>query len=190
MLASPEYAKQQEELHAKGNYGVTAQKYGELVSQIIDKLEIKTLLDYGCGSNLSLTKTLKPQRDFTYQGYDIGVPEYAGDPVPAEMVACIDVLEHIEPEYLENVLDHLEELTEVALFASIHIGKANKTLPDGRNAHLTRKPPEWWLPKFMERFSLQTFQVVSPCEFFVIANNQALPLETEQSSIISGPIIK
>ena len=148
-----------------------------MVSGIIDKLEIETLLDYGCGSNLSLTKTLKPSRDFQYQAYDIGVPEYAGDPVPSEMVTCIDVLEHIEPEYLENVLDHLEELTEVVLFASVHMGPAGKFLDDGRNAHLTQERPGWWLPKFLERFSLQTFQMVSPVEFFIIANNSALDLE-------------
>ena len=98
MHASPEYVKQQEKLHAKGNYGVTAQKYGQMVSQIIDKLELDTLLDYGCGSNLSLTQTLKPNRQIQYQGYDVGVPEYAEPPVPAEMVTCIDVLEHIEPD--------------------------------------------------------------------------------------------
>jgi hypothetical protein len=106
------------------------------------------------------------------------VPEYADKPVPAELVTCIDVLEHIEPEYLLNVLDHLEELTEVAIFASVHMGPAGKTLDDGRNAHLTQEPLEWWLPKFMERFSIQTVQVVSPVEFFVIANNQKLAIDT------------
>lgn len=148
-----------------------------MVSEIIDRVEIDHLLDYGCGSNLSLTQTLRPQRDIKYQGYDIGVPEYSGDPVPAEMVTCIDVLEHIEPEYLDNVLDHLEDLTEVVLFASVHMGPAGKTLSDGRNAHLTQEPIEWWLPKFMERFSIQTVQVVSPVEFFVIANNRELALD-------------
>jgi len=142
----------------------------------MDKLELDTLLDYGCGSNLSLTETLKPKRSITYQGYDIGVPDYADAPDPAQMVVCIDVLEHIEPEYLEDVLDHLEELTEVVLFASVHMGPAGKTLDDGRNAHLTQKPMTWWFRKFSERFDIQTLQVVSPVEFFIIANNSALDL--------------
>lgn len=176
-MASAKYVKQQQELHATGNYGVTAQKYGELVSGIIDRLQIGTLLDYGCGSNLSLTKTLKPNRPFTYQGYDIGVPEYAEAPKEAEMVACIDVLEHIEPKFLEDVLDHLEELTKVVLFASIHMGPAGKFLSDGRNAHLIQQPPTFWLPKIMQRFDIQTFQLVSPVEFFVIANRQGLEIE-------------
>lgn len=174
MLYSPEYAAQQEKLHSKGNYGVTAHKYGQIVSNLIDELEVDSILDYGCGSNLSLTKTLKPKRDVKYQGYDIGVPEYAGEPLPSELVVCIDVLEHIEPEYLDNVMDHLEDLTEVALFASVHMGPAGKVLDDGRNAHLTQEPVEWWFPKFAERFSIQTVQVVSPVEFFVIAHKTGL----------------
>lgn len=124
---------------------------------MIDLMGIGHLLDYGCGHNLSLKRTLKPETAFRYQGYDPGVPEYAGDPVPAEMVVCIDVLEHIEPDLIDNVLDHLEELTEKILFATVHTGPAGKNLPDGRNAHLIQKPPEWWLPKFIERFHLQGF---------------------------------
>jgi hypothetical protein len=133
-------------------------------------------LDYGAGSNLSLRQTLKPERDLKYQAYDPGVPELADAPAPSEMVTCIDVLEHIEPDYLEDVLDHLEELTEVILFASVHTGPAGKVLDDGRNAHLTQQPPSWWLPRFFERFNVQTFQQVSPVEFFVLANHQALDI--------------
>ncbi|MHA2067376.1 MAG: hypothetical protein ACXABY_23655 [Candidatus Thorarchaeota archaeon] len=139
-------------------------------------MEIDHLLDYGCGSNLSLTKGLDTQRKFKYQAYDPGVPKYKSDPSPAECVVCVDVLEHIEHEFLEDVLDHLESLTQVVLFASIHSGPAGKTLEDGRNAHLTQQPYQWWLPKIWDRFEIQTFQLVSPWEFFIIAHNQDLPI--------------
>lgn len=121
---------------------------------MIDLMEVDHLLDYGAGHNLSLLDNLKPERKFTYQAYDPGVPEYAGDPTPSELVVCIDVLEHIEPECLDDVLDHLESLTQRILFATVHTGPAGKILPDGRNAHLIQKPVEWWLPKFTERFEL------------------------------------
>lgn len=124
---------------------------------MVDLMEIDHLLDYGCGHNLSLKDNLAPTRGFRYQAYDPGVPDFADDPVPAEMVVCIDVLEHIEPDLLENVLDHLEELTEKVLFATVHTGPAGKILPDGRNAHLIQKPAEWWLPKFIERFYLKGY---------------------------------
>lgn len=140
---------------------------------MVDMMEIDRLLDYGCGHNLSLQKTLKPQRPFEYQCYDPGVPEYAELPKSAELVVCIDVLEHIEPENLEAVLDHLEQLTEKVLFATVHTGPAGKLLPDGRNAHLIQKPYEWWLPLFMERFTLQHYQArsITGFEMVLVAND-------------------
>ena len=136
-------------------------------------MEVDHLLDYGCGHNLSLKDNLEPIRSFKYQCYDPGVPEYAEDPVAAQMVVCIDVLEHIEPDCLESVLDHLETLTEQVLFATIHTGPAGKKLPDGRNAHLIQKPYDWWLPHFTERFELQGFHKRGGAgfELILIAND-------------------
>lgn len=175
MLISSEYQQQQQQMHEnkKINYGTTASKYGEVVGQMVDAMEIDTLLDYGCGHNLSLKDNLAPTRDFRYQAYDPGVPAYAGDPSPSEMVVCIDVLEHIEPDCLDDVLDNLEELTQKVLFATVHTGPAGKTLPDGRNAHLIQRPYDWWLPKFIERFHLRGFHQRSSNGFEVIciANN-------------------
>jgi len=175
VYCSPEYQKQQAKLHKTGKYGVAAGRYyGRTISQIVDKAQIDHLLDYGCGSRLSLTESLKPERKFKYQCYDPGVEKYADDPIPADMVVCCDVLEHIEPEYLEDVLDHLQELTEHILFCSIHTGPAGKRLPDGRNAHLTQQPMSWWLPKLFERFEIQSVQIRTEYEFWVVANNSEL----------------
>jgi len=135
---------------------------------MIDLMEIEHLLDYGCGRNLSLQKNLKPERQFRYQCYDPGVPEYSDPPVPAELVVCIDVLEHVEPGCLEDVLDHLEELTEKVCFATVHTGPAGKNLPDGRNAHLIQQPAEWWLPQFTDRFRLQGFHARGSQGFEVV----------------------
>lgn len=176
MLISEGYKKQQEALHATGQYGYASIGYAPLVSQIIDKLEITHLLDYGCGSQTNLIKHVQADHPFKYQAYDPAVDKFASPPIPAEMVACIDVLEHIEPELLENVLDDLERLTEWVGVFTVHTGPAVKTLSDGRNAHLIQQPPEWWLPKFMERWDLQTFQKM-PQGFYVIV--YAKPEHTE-----------
>ena len=169
-LITPEYQRMQEELHAKGNYGVASLKYGHLVGEIVNTLEITHLLDYGCGRQKNLLKALagRVNHKFTYQAYDPAVEECASAPVPAQMVACIDVLEHIEPDLLDNVLDHLASLTELVLLATVHTGPAGKVLSDGRNAHLIQQPMEWWLPKFISRFELQTAQVISAHGFHVI----------------------
>lgn len=179
MLYTPEYQQLQQKLHDKGNYGVVGRKYGPMVSEIIDRLEIDHVLDYGCGRNQSLRKTLKPKRKITYQAYDPGWPEYADPPIPAQMVVCCDVLEHIEPDLLMNVMDHLEDLTEVILFATVHTGPAGKVLADGRNAHLIQQPMEWWLPHFTDRFHIQTVQQTAKNGFYVICHNQSLEMVDE-----------
>lgn len=168
-LISEKYAAEQRRLHSTGHYGVASVEYAGLVTQIIDKMQVEHLLDYGCGSLLNLYKHIKPQKPLKYQAYDPGTAEYSEPPVPAEMVCCIDVLEHIEPEYLDNVLDDLEKLTEVILFCTIHTGPAVKVLSDGRNAHLTQEPMQWWLPKLWSRFDIQTVQVTGEHAFYVIA---------------------
>jgi hypothetical protein len=137
-----------------------------MVAEIVKNLQVSHLLDYGCGHNLSLFKALGPKLKalglpykVTLQAYDPGVPQLAAPPVPAQMVTCLDVLEHIEPECLEAVLDDLQRCTKAVLFATIASGPAVKTLPDGRNAHLIQQPIKWWLPKFWDRFELQHVMV-------------------------------
>lgn len=169
-LISAEYQAQQQHLHETTEYGTMAQHYGPLVSQIIEKLEVTHLLDYGCGRKMGLLKNMKVAHKITYQGYDpgAGLEELATAPIPAQMVCCIDVLEHIEPEFLESNLDFLASLTEVVAFVSIHTGPAFKVLPDGRNAHLTQQPIEWWLPKLTDRWDIQTLQKVGDHSYYCI----------------------
>lgn len=153
-LISESYRAEQTALHAKGNYGTASLQYGKLVSALVEKTGAATLLDYGCGSMRNLMKVL--DCDVLYIGYDPAVPEFATKK-PCEMVVSIDVLEHIEPELLDNVLDDLQSLTQGYAFFTVHTGPAKKILSDGRNAHLIQQPPVWWLPKFLQRWELQSF---------------------------------
>ena len=82
------------------------------------------------------------------------------------------MLEHIEPELLDNVLDDLQRVTMGRGFFTVHTGPAVKILPDGRNAHLIQKPASWWLPKFMSRFELTVFQAM-PQGFWIVVQWQA-----------------
>jgi hypothetical protein len=78
-------------------------------------------------------------------------PQY-GEPRPADIVCCIDVIEHIEMEYLDAVLLDLKEITREVGFFSVHTGPAVKSLPDGRNAHLIQQPSSWWFPNLCQAF--------------------------------------
>ena len=95
MLYTPEYQEIQRSLHDDPDYGRMGELYGPMVAGVIDTLQVDTVLDYGCGHNLSLMKNLKPAKKFKYAGYDPMVPEHSDPPDPAELVVCIDVLEHI-----------------------------------------------------------------------------------------------
>lgn len=163
---SETYREEQERLHENPNYGVASIGFAPIVSDLINKLGVTELLDYGAGKG-NLAKHLSVDHEVEVKHYDPARPEWAKRPDSAQMVACIDVLEHIEPEYLDSVLDELQRCVEFFGFFTVHTGPAVKTLSDGRNAHLIQEPAAWWLPKIMQRFELIQF-CAQPQGFFVV----------------------
>jgi hypothetical protein len=71
------------------------------------------------------------------------------------------------------VLDDLQRVTAGIGVFTVHTGPAAKVLLDGRNAHLTQQPASWWLPKFLERFELSTFNRITPSGFYVIVERKS-----------------
>lgn len=108
---------------------------------------MQSVSDYGAGKQNLLVGLRSAGIDSVdYYPYDPAFEEY-GEPKAADLVCCIDVLEHIEPDKLENVLLDLARITVDFGFFSIHMGPAAKILSEGRNAHLIQEPSSWWLPK-------------------------------------------
>ena len=154
-VITEEYRRMQQELHKNPDYGTTSIEFAPIVRQVIEMGKLQSLSDDGAGKQ-NLIKTLRDKLgvNVDYRPYDPAFPEY-GKAVPADLVCCIDVLEHIEPELLDNVLDDLGAITTRYGLYSIHTGPAIKVLVDGRNAHLTQKPSSWWLPRLCERFEIE-----------------------------------
>lgn len=171
-LISDDYRRQQEQMHATYEYGTASKYYAPLVARVVNQYQVDRMLDYGAGRG-NLLKTLKEQqlleRALKVQHYDPAVEEWSIDPDPCEMVSCIDVLEHVEPHLIDNVLDDLQRVTQRIGAFSVSTEPAKKVLPDGRNAHLIQEDAQWWLPKLMERFELHVFQR-SPDGFFVLVH--------------------
>lgn len=155
-LITEGYRAQQQAMHeaARGYGGVHSKNYAQSVLDLIAKHEVKDVLDYGAGKGHFGEILFASGYMGDYHAYDPGIPYWAETPQPAEFVACIDVLEHIEPELLDNVLADLHRVTLTRGFFSVHLTEAKKFLPDGRNAHLIIRPPEWWLAKIGERFHI------------------------------------
>jgi len=157
---SPEYQELQKKLHENPNYGVASLKYAQAVIELAQKSGAKSISDYGAGKcNLQKKMHELGKKDFEYFPYDPSFPTY-GEAKEADLVCCIDVLEHIEPEYLEAVLKDLHRITTTLGLFTIHTGAAMKELADGRNAHLIQKPSSWWLPQLCQYFEINQLQQV------------------------------
>jgi hypothetical protein len=157
-LISEDYRRMQQELHKNPNYGVASVGYAPIVAQVMEAVGAAEYLDYGAGKGrLGQTLRQHTQQQLTIHHYDPAIPEWCAPPQPCRFVACIDVLEHIEPHLIDNVLDDLKRVTIGVGVFTVHTGAAVKLLADGRNAHLIQQPPAWWLPKFMSRFELVQF---------------------------------
>lgn len=121
-----EYQKLQQELHKNPNYGVASLKFTPLVADLIKQANVVSLSDYGAGKKNFLRGlaecNVKPSKYFPY---DPAFPEYE-NPKTADLVCCIDVLEHIEPALLENVLCNLALITKkVGFFLSMWVRLEN-----------------------------------------------------------------
>ena len=169
---SEEYRQMQTQLHQDPQYGMASVHYAPMVAQVIKTVGAHEMLDYGAGKG-RLGVALKQHLDQAlkiYQ-YDPAIPAWSAPPAPCNFVACIDVLEHIEPDLLEDVLDDLERVTARVGIFSVHTGPAKRILPNGRNAHLIQQPAAWWLPKFFARFELMSFDRM-PAGFWIVVERK------------------
>ena len=153
-LISSSYLEAMKETHKKYKFGATAKtpKIQGYISNILKKDGYKDLLDYGAGRCYLETSMRKDGIKVT--SYEPANEKLVHNNIPHNFVVCIDVLEHIEPDLLDNVLQDLHRVTlEKGLF-TISLKKAKKVLPDGRNAHLIIESSEWWLQKLKPYFTI------------------------------------
>lgn len=172
-LISDDYRRLQSELHRNADYGRASVDYAPLVAEVMQAVNTRELLDYGAGKG-RLGQTLREmyEEDFVIHHYEPAVAEWSAPPEPCRFVACIDVLEHIEPELLDNVLDDLKRVAAGVAIVTVDTQPAQKILSDGRNAHLIQKPTSWWLPKLLERFELVRFER-TPRGFWAVVEKKA-----------------
>ena len=161
VLISEQYAAEQKRMHVEiEDYGIECLQYADTIAKIILDRGITSLLDYGSGKGRlvpALTESFQradKQIELEVNLYDPGVPQFSEPPDPAQLVTCIDVLEHVEPQYTIGVLYDLRRCTEKIAFITIGLTPASKTLSDGRNAHINLRPADEWIRMLLEHFSL------------------------------------
>ncbi len=149
MEESEQLIAQYRYLHKLRKYyrGQSIRNHKAEIKELITQTGARTILDYGSGKGWQYSKAS------LHKGW--GVPEpWCYDPAVEgldvkptatfDAVVCSDVLEHI-PEYkIQEVLDELVAFGTKFVWMSIALYTATKRLPDGRNAHVTVRPAEWW----------------------------------------------
>lgn len=145
------YCKMQAELHARPKgYGGKGRKWAPAVAELVRRFDAWSVLDYGCGQ-ATLGEALRPliSSAVDVRDYDPAIPASSALPGFADLVVCTDVLEHVEPDLLDTVLSHLRSLARTAVFVVIATRPSNKTLSDGRNAHLIVESADWWIARLI-----------------------------------------
>jgi len=175
MTYSEEYASTLRKLHdEEESFGGGSQAH--IVAQLIRALKVKNLSDYGAGKKrLEYRLTHEFGIRISYSGYDPAYPEY-GDPEPADLVCCIEVLEHVEPDLIDMVLAQLQKITIGFGFFTVHTSDSGKFLIDGRNAHILQRPISWWLPKISLYFEVQWLNKTGPDSFAILVTPKDSPL--------------
>lgn len=147
MLITPAYVEEQHKLHEDPCYGAGSHRYADLLRYLMISQSCDSILDYGAGKGTLAAAMLK--KGIIVNEYDPGVPGKEQGPQPSDMVACIDVMEHIEPPCLEFVMRDLAHLTLKRLFVDVATKfDKGRTLSDGRNAHMQANDGEWWTDEF------------------------------------------
>lgn len=113
-----------------------------------------SVIDWGCANGYLLQRL---EQDFAYlrrlRGYDPGNDEF--NTIPNGTFDCLvscDVIEHFEPDQLDQSLKLMQTKFDFAAFLIIACYPAKKLLPDGRNAHLTIENSAWWMHKIQQQF--------------------------------------
>ena len=174
MRITKEYRRLNKQVHEEVSFGCSGYRWVRWVLGMIAQHDVKTMLDYGCGRGSlkhHLTKYIKETsgkkdkgEEFFLRQYDPCIKAWAAEPKPADLVTCTDVLEHVEPDCIDEVIDHIFSLAEKATFMSICLRPAGQHLPDGRNAHLLIMPKDWWMAKLTERLPEGWFLRSLPCK--------------------------
>jgi hypothetical protein len=128
-------------------WGASASRWLDEVTAHARHLEAKTILDFGCGKG-RVKQGLDP-KVYTVTEYDPGIPGKDLWPSPADMVVCIDVMEHVEGPCVEATLVEIGELARTGAFMVIALYSNGAKLPNSDQAiHCTVLTPDQWLDRF------------------------------------------
>jgi hypothetical protein len=158
-LVSNEYRALIEERHSKwdGMWGGHIDSKIKFIYKYALEYDCKSILDYGAGSRhfIKGINTQYPNHSFIINEYEPGRKELAKDPPVSDMIVCLDVMEHIEPEKLDKVLEHINNKVNKIMYFNICTIASYGTFPNGQNLHLIIENKDWWIEKLSKYFTFK-----------------------------------
>ena len=126
-------------------------KFRYLCQNQISSDKIKTVLDYGGGGSDWTAPNFDPKTNQSAKDFFQLQQVYKFEPArglmekkKADCVVCMDVLEHIFIQDIPKVIAELFALSKKLLVVNVACYKAAALLPNGENAHITVRSPDWW----------------------------------------------
>lgn len=154
-LLTAEYKRQITLKHETRPWGGGGASWIPEICRMLQKYGLRdpSVLEYGCGRR-TLARDISwllPQ--VRLYEYDPGVPGF--DTVPQGMfdiIVCTDVMEHVEEQFVDATLDRLHDMAKHGVLFCIATTPAKSMLPNGQNAHVTVREPQWWHDRLARRW--------------------------------------
>lgn len=163
-----ELIKQYKQLHTEGEKnlglppdqtfpGLSIVPHVNRIRSIIQKTRADTILDYGSGKGFQYSIPVVAMPDgekilivdyWDVMGvtcYDPCYEEHSALPEGKfDGVVSTDMLEHCSEEDVPWILREIFSFSSSFVYLNVACYPANKSLPNGENAHCTIQPIEWW----------------------------------------------
>ena len=126
-------------------------KFRNICREHISHRSIRTVLDYGGGGSDWSAPNFEPTNGASAKQFFDVKKVTTFEPARKKMekkesdcVVCMDVLEHIFLTDIPNLVDELFMLSKKLLVINVACYNAAALLPNGENAHITVRSPDWW----------------------------------------------
>ena len=170
--------------------------FAKLIRDIINKNQIKSMLDYGCGKGFYYENpfnikglNINSLKDYWDIEIDLFDPCYEKNSLIDEnklydLVISIDVLEHIPSQDIDWVLEKIISKARKFVFLNVACYSAVALLPNGENAHINVNDPNWWHEKilFLKEKYLNT-KIICVCTLKENGINKYFPLQYDDKII-------
>ena len=103
-MLTPQYQEQLKNLHNSSKAFGNKATIPEDIVQLIEKYKINSILDFGCGKGHMVLALKEKYPNIEVYGFDPGIESFDSLPKSVDMIFTLDVLEHIEPELLDQTL--------------------------------------------------------------------------------------